>query len=83
MNTLKERARISLLPLLLAGIMLLLALGIMLAQSQSGRAGGGSISADLTTHQDGNPPPTCRPAGKYAGDPHPNDPACKHKPGKH
>lgn len=82
MNTLKEKARISLLPLLVAGIMLLLALGIVLAQSRSGAAGDG-IRADLTTHQDGNPPPTCRPAGKYAGDPHPNNAACKHKPQKH
>lgn len=82
MNHLKEKARISLLPLLLAGIMLLLALGIMLAQSQSGQASGGSIG-NLTTHQDGDPPPRCRPAGKYAGQPHPNNPACKHKPEKH
>lgn len=85
MNTLRERARISFLPLLLAAVMVLLALGIMFAQAQmsDGGTGSGSISADLTTHQDGDGPPRCRPAGKYAGDPHPNHPSCKHKPAKH
>lgn len=82
--TLRQRARISFLPLMLAAIMLLLALGIMLAQSRTGSATGtGSGFGVLTTHQDGDPPPRCRPAGKYAGDPHPSDPSCKHKPEKH
>lgn len=79
----RERARISFLPLVLAAVMLLLALGIMLAQSQSGQASGGSGFGTLTTHQDGDGPPRCRPASQYAGDPHPSDPACKHKPEKH
>ena len=80
--TLRERARISFLPLMLAGIMLLLALGIMLAQSQTSQATGEGFGV-LTVHQDGSGPPRCRPASKYAGNPHPSDPACKHKPEKH
>ncbi|HEV2756073.1 MAG TPA: hypothetical protein VG318_09895 [Actinomycetota bacterium] len=69
--------------MVLAAIMLLLALGIMLAQSRSGAAPSGTGGVELTTHQDGDPPPRCRPAGKYAGAPHPSDPSCKHKPEKH
>lgn len=81
--TLRERARISFLPLMLAAVMLLLALGIMLAQSRTGATATGSGFGVLTTHQDGDGPPRCRPAGKYAGQPHPSDPSCKHKPEKH
>ena len=52
--------------------------------------GGGGPSRDdarsmekleLKSHNNSHPP-RCRPAGKYGGNPHPNDPACKHKPGK-
>lgn len=80
--TIGQRVRISFLPLMLAGVMLLLALGIMLAQSQGSQATGSGFGT-LTTHQDGDGPPRCRPAGKYASNPHPSDPACKHKPAKH
>ena len=64
---------------LLIGVMLLvMALFAIQALNSDGPVDTSSIS-----HQDGNPPPTCRPASKYAGDPHPNEAECKHKVEKH
>ena len=65
--------------LAIAAIVLALALVAFGPMSPSG----GPADTNSISHQDGDVPPTCRPAGKYPGDPHPNEAACKHKPDKH
>jgi hypothetical protein len=71
-----KRKAIFMLLALMAAIIVVFALEAM-------SSGGGPRDITTLSHGDANPPPTCRPASKYAGDPHPNEAVCKHKPGKH
>ena len=67
---------------LIVALFVIMAIGIVMNSSEA-PAGPSVFEQDLQVHQDGDPPPRCRPASKYAGDPHPSDPECKHKPEKH
>jgi len=67
--------------ILVAALFVVLAVGLAM-NLPSNAAPDAAFEQDLQSHQDGDPPPRCRPAGQY-GVPHPSDPSCKHKPDKH
>ena len=65
---------------LIVALLVILAVGLVTQVDTSSL--GTAFDSNTISHQDGDPPPECRPAGQY-GFPHPSKPECKHKEEKH